>query len=736
MPCIHQGLPWDDDGGLMDGLPDGVEDNGTGTDKNGKVDDGETDPTDPDTDGDLIPDGIEDTNKNGVYDDTVCPTCPGGYETDPTHCDTDGDGLLDGWEDADLDGTWDEVDDETHPRKYDTDGDNLADGYNRLIGGVFYLGEMTAGTNPLNPDTDGDGVDDEEELTPGTDGYETNPLFSDTDYDGIDDDVEIACNYNGLSYCTSPVNHDTDGDGLSDKIEMDGWTVFIILTKKNNAGKNKLDWHVSSDPTVQNSDDDELNDLSEFTNATDPTKKDTDSDTIPDCEEVEKYDGDRFHPFIQYKYAPKVKSATFKKVNYDDIYCLVLTLVVESDVRNWDADGELTYTLLGNTQNAGVERRFCDKGTCTIKMMWKGDRGYFDAGRDATVSWKIDLTIYDNLNNRIEEKYEIDCLLDKLADALVIVGTIIYDSFVMVGQAIAAGLATAANWIWGVIEYLIATVVEPIVNMINNYVTGLFNAIDNALIEYINNMRSPGWVSEATKENIGKAFLGVLYDPLMLILNVIQTISSLTSPILIFIEGGIEAISTAVINAITSALNLNGGNDPGIDAPEETDLNLLSTIFSVILLAFPGFLSDGKLMSQDTIDNLNLPNDGSLTDFQQAMVLIIVNSVLDIWGIILLVVLREANDPAPYPKLLFGTILSLCALIIISGLKSVVNSKKHAGADTSFAEMVIKAITILAATIGLILTGLGAAQSGNLYAGILAIGVLISWLVTVYFATR
>ena len=60
--------------------------------------------------------------------------------TDPTNPDTDGDGLLDGLEVNQYG---------TNPKMRDTDGDNLSDGE-----------EVNQGLNPLNPDTDGDGLAD------------------------------------------------------------------------------------------------------------------------------------------------------------------------------------------------------------------------------------------------------------------------------------------------------------------------------------------------------------------------------------------------------------------------------------------------------------------------------------------------------------------------------------------------------------------------------------------------
>ncbi len=91
-----------------DGIPDVVEDvNG-----NGIVDEGETDPQLADTDSDGLLDGIE-------IDDSD------GETTDPLDADSDDDFLIDGLEDANRNGRVDI--NETDPNKWDTDGDKYSD---------------------------------------------------------------------------------------------------------------------------------------------------------------------------------------------------------------------------------------------------------------------------------------------------------------------------------------------------------------------------------------------------------------------------------------------------------------------------------------------------------------------------------------------------------------------------------------------------------------------------------
>ncbi|MCK5797662.1 MAG: OmpA family protein [Deltaproteobacteria bacterium] len=250
-----------------DGIPDGVEKNG-GTDptnadtdgdgikdgiedanKNGKMDPGETDPTKDDTDGDGLKDGIEDANKDGKVDPD---------ETDPRKDDTDGDGIKDGAEDENQNGIVDSG--ETDPRKADTDGDDLSDGVeDKNKDGHF---DSASETDPTKADTDGDGLKDGVEDANGNgvvDAGETDPKLADTDGDGLSDGEEDA-NKDGKVDAgeTDPLKADTDGDGLSDGIEK---------------GKNK-----NGTPIVG-------------ATITDPLKTDTDGDGLSDSEEDVNKDG-------------------------------------------------------------------------------------------------------------------------------------------------------------------------------------------------------------------------------------------------------------------------------------------------------------------------------------------------------------------------------------------------------------------------------------------------------------
>jgi hypothetical protein len=88
----------------------------------------------------------------------------------------------------------------TDPLNPDHDGDGLKDGDE----------VQNYGTDPLNLDSDGDGLTDGDEVQ----NYRTDPLNLDSDGDGLTDGDEVQ------NYRTNPLNPDSDGDGFSDGDEV------------------------------------------------------------------------------------------------------------------------------------------------------------------------------------------------------------------------------------------------------------------------------------------------------------------------------------------------------------------------------------------------------------------------------------------------------------------------------------------------------------------------------------
>ena len=170
-----------------------------------------TDPTNPDTDGDGLPDGIEDANKNGWVDGDGKPMpLNAGRETFATHRPNSGDwpnNVIDSFE------TWLE----TSPTNSDSDGDGLQDGwgedknFNGFIDGdtnknrVYDAGEQWSETDPLKRDTDGDGLPDGWEVQYGLD-----PL----------DNGTLNMRTGGAGNPNNGADGDPDGDGFTNAQEL------------------------------------------------------------------------------------------------------------------------------------------------------------------------------------------------------------------------------------------------------------------------------------------------------------------------------------------------------------------------------------------------------------------------------------------------------------------------------------------------------------------------------------
>lgn len=227
------------------------DDDGDGVPTAEEVYDGVENPEDQDSDGDLIPDYLDDDD-DGDAIDTIDEDVDG--DGDPTNDDSDGDGIPD-YLDVDDDGDGVDTIDESET---DTDGDGDPD-YLDLDSdgdGVEDGTEVEDGTDPTDVDSDDDGLSDGEEKDEDTD-----PLDPDSDNDGLSDGDEV------LDWETDPNDEDSDDDGLTD-------------------GEEVLDWE--TDPNNDDSDDDGLTDGEEVNDfETDPTNEDSDGGGVPDGEEVE-----------------------------------------------------------------------------------------------------------------------------------------------------------------------------------------------------------------------------------------------------------------------------------------------------------------------------------------------------------------------------------------------------------------------------------------------------------------
>ena len=274
---------------------------GEDEDGDGTWDSGETDPNNPDTDGDAVGDGIERlsfsvsrqslipaTDLFGrpitvVYPEAnnVKPVCGC---MNPLTSDSDGDGLLDGEEDLNHDGHFDFL---TSDFDY---------GHHGPIPGPAYGSPVE--TNPCDPDTDHDGLTDLEELRgqanpPSFFPFNpTDPLDHDTDNDWIYDGPEVRWVCTELLFVSldndgdtfideDPVDEvDNDGDGLIDEDDVDFYVRYVPVLDPTNRDSD-------SDGFIDGLDEDPCNtQLIPIARPMVQTPVDTDGDGFADDDEI------------------------------------------------------------------------------------------------------------------------------------------------------------------------------------------------------------------------------------------------------------------------------------------------------------------------------------------------------------------------------------------------------------------------------------------------------------------
>ncbi|NUN15709.1 MAG: carboxypeptidase regulatory-like domain-containing protein, partial [Myxococcales bacterium] len=339
------------DGLISNGIPFGFD-----TDGDGLLDlDELTLGTDP---------NLADTDDDGLSDFAEVMT----HGTDPLHIDTDDDGLIDGWEikwnfnplvpgeedddndsdqldnlgeqaadtnphvaDTDEDGLTDGSEVTTHgtnPLLVDTDNDGLTDkfevefGLDPLNGGdesldgdadnLNNLTEQNIGTDPTNPDTDGDVLFDGDEINV----YGTDPLDTDSDADGLEDGDEV------INLGTNPALADSDEDGLNDGVELNVYATNPTLpdTDGDQLSDGLEVSPFTTNPLAIDTDGDALADgIEVLTYGTSPKVSDSDADTYTDGDEVNVYGTDPNVPNICKM--PSCVGDTCTLIDTDAIYC-------------------------------------------------------------------------------------------------------------------------------------------------------------------------------------------------------------------------------------------------------------------------------------------------------------------------------------------------------------------------------------------------------------------------------
>jgi len=305
-----------------------------------------------------------DTDTDGADDFEEIMT----YHTDPNNADSDTDGILDGIEIHQL---------SSNPNSIDSDNDTMDDFYEYYynldinvndtdgdpdLDGLLNIYEYENNISPQNPDHEGDGLNDYDEVMV----YFTNPIKFDTDEDSLWDGIEVH------TYGTSPTLKDTDDDSLNDNIEITNGIDPLDNDTDNDLMLDGYEWFSGLDPLNSSDadldfDKDGLTNLEEFYLLTDPFNEDTDDDDIPDLQELvegtspisDDTDGDLLDDYLELyvlKTNPTSNDTDLDGLNDYLEHRIYLTnpLIMDSDMDGL-LDGEEVYTYHTSPTNVDTD---------------------------------------------------------------------------------------------------------------------------------------------------------------------------------------------------------------------------------------------------------------------------------------------------------------------------------------------------------------------------------------------
>ena len=400
---------------------------------------------------------------------------------------------------------------------------------------------------------------------------------------------------------TDPLNPDTDGDGLVDGQEVNGWNVMIAYKSGEDMVTEERTYRTN--PTVVQSSilDSDNDGLSDYVETGMCRLCDYHPDQIEDWENTypDLYSSYSWFIFDRAKKAYDDKlcetgnvSVAWQEYNNtlhsqfnpfvrESIPPIITSVYVWSDVRwgwisGWSGipywGVEQCWTKISVTVQdvSGIKEV---KIGVTDRDRWKtfseddaellGNNKYkfstcidIDYLADYLVDYHVKFIVTDGGDNSISFEKKINGVFGGFLDFLGDIWNVIAGAVTAAVKAVVDAINSIVNWVIEKVTGMINAVLQPIVNAINSWVQEISNCFDKASSEY----EKSGDINESTSDKIKNLFTGgSLFDALVILGTVLYAALLIATPFTIsftFLLGTlIELLVPLILNAVAGMLS-------------------------------------------------------------------------------------------------------------------------------------------------------------------------------------
>jgi len=192
---------------------------------------------------------------------------------------------------------------------------------------------------------------------------------------------------------------------------------------------------------------------------------------------------------------------------------------------------------------------------------------------DISVGFTIKVKAVDFVGNWNESSGKYDGPFREAYDLAVSMLTAAWNALCAVAEKVVEALNTLVSWIWDAITAMFSPIINAIVNVLDNWASGVLDA----LIKYMdaeNDVSGSGSVYDMLN-----ALSGGLLDVFKPVFGAVEWVVNLVKPLLEFIQDGIQSVADFVGDIIATALKAVGGEQYA-----ETIKNLLGSITDPVAL--------------------------------------------------------------------------------------------------------------------------------------------------------